>query len=201
MTAMDWSDAPAGRRRASAHARVAPPRRPGRGEVDACVAIHAVTVARGGRDGDVFSGAFPSPAGEAGAQDHLEHRHPARLTADAIVAASDRARKAAELQVVDAELGELQRLLAAAEDGVGDLPLLRCRPQPRRRLLLAVWSAADGRHGPEGLVVGRPRRRLCRGVRASGFARASAPAALRARPRRRLCSLRLRWWSRWALRG
>ena len=54
------------------------------------------------------------------------------------------ARKAAELQEVDAQLGEVQRLLA---DGRGrhprPVPLLRRGSQPRRGLLLALRRTAD----------------------------------------------------------
>ena len=51
------------------------------------------------------------------------------------------ARKAAELQEADAQLGEVQRLLASADAGIhGQCQLMRRRAQSRGRILLALRS-------------------------------------------------------------
>ncbi len=75
------------------------------------------------------------------------------------------ARRAAELQRADAELAEVQRLLASAEAGVaGPVPLVRRRSQPRSRLLLALRRAAAARGAARRARSrrrrGRSRRRL-----------------------------------------
>ena len=60
-------------------------------------------------------------------------------------------RRAAALQERDAELGEVERLLAAADAGRRRrLQVLRRPPQPRRRLLLEVRPAADAAGGERG---------------------------------------------------
>ncbi len=73
------------------------------------------------------------------------------------------ARRAAELQQADAELDEIQRLLAGARGRrARPVPLLRCRPQPRRRLLLALRRPAAQRGAPGGAPGAGARKRTCR---------------------------------------
>ena len=75
-------------------------------------------------------------------------------------------RRAAALQERDAELGEVERLLAAAEEGVGgDCRSCGAAPQPRRRLLLEVRPAAHAPGGERGADRADRQRRGALGLR------------------------------------